>query len=442
MNAVLVLLSLLAISSAPAPEPEPSAPPRLTVAPVQVPGKVPALLGPYLGHVGPREATLFLRATGDVFGPELVPVSVVDGEGMSVAQAEVVRNLPQDMTLRYDATGLQPDTTYAFAVFKERCFFKTPREPERPARVTLALGSCANDKHGLPNPVYKAILDAKPTALVLIGDTPYIDSTKLDEQRRRYKEFFANPDLSAIMKTTPTYAIWDDHDFAIDGADGRAEGKAASRQAFLEYHGNPSAGYGGEGIFTRFRRGGVDVFLLDTRWFSQTEKSFADPEKPTLLGKLQWGWLQRELAASTAPFKLLVSGMIWNDAVRPGKTDCWAAYPHERAAVLKLVAEKKIPGVILVGGDIHRSRAFLHPKEDTGVPYPIHEWITSPLGDNPMEQAAVPHKALTWDRGEKHSFLLIKADTTVEPPKLTARWMNAAGEELHKIELTSKDLDP
>lgn len=442
MKAALVLIPLLGISPVPASGSEPAAVPRISVAPVQVHRKLPALLGPYLGHVGPHEATMFLRATGDIYGPELVPVSIVDGEGRSVAQAEVVRNLPQDMTLRWDATGLQPDTTYAFAVFDVRCFFKTPREPDRPARVTLALGSCANDQPHERNPVWKAILDAKPTAFVMIGDTPYIDTTKLEDQRRRYKEFYANPDLSAIMKVTPTYAIWDDHDFAGDGADGRAAGKEASRQAFLEYHGNPSAGYAGQGIFTRFRRGGVDVFLLDTRWFSGTEKSFADPEKPTLLGLLQWQWLQKELAASTAPFKLLVSGMIWNEAVRPGKPDYWMAYPHERAALLKFVADKKIPGVILVGGDIHRSRAFLHPKEETGVPYPIHEWITSPLGDDVMEEAEVPHKALTFDRAEKHSFLLIKADTAVDPPKISARWMNAAGEQLHQVELTSKDLAP
>lgn len=433
MLAALLLVPLLGSSHALRAEP---------AAPAQILGKVPALLGPYLGHVGPREATIFMRATGDAYGPEVIPLAVVDGEGRSVRQAQIARKPETDMTLRWNVTGLEPDTTYAFAILDARGFFKTPREPERPARVTLALGSCANDRPGLPNPVWKAILDAKPTALVLIGDTPYIDSTHLDDQRRRYKEFYANPDLSALMKATPTYAIWDDHDFAGDGADGRAPEKANSRQAFLEYHGNPSAGTGVEGIFTRFRRGGVDVFLIDTRWFSGTEKSFADPEKPTLLGKVQWEWLQRELAGSNAPFKLLVTGMIWNDAVRPGKPDYWMAYPHERAALLKFVAEKKVAGVILVGGDIHRSRAFVHPKEETGVAYPIHEWITSPLGDSVMAEASVPHPALTFDRGEKNSFLLVKADTAVDPPKITARWMNAAGVELHQVELTSKDLVP
>jgi alkaline phosphatase D len=359
-----------------------------------------------------------------------------------VRQVEITRSTEHDMMLRWDVAGLQPDTSYAFAVLDKRCFFRTAREPDRPARLTIAFGSCANDRPGLPNPVWAAIRDAEPTALVLLGDTPYIDSTVLDDQRRRYKEFYANPDLSALMNRTPTYAIWDDHDFAGDGADGKTPGKAASRQAFLEFHGNPTSGNGVDGIFTRFRRGPVDVFLLDTRWFSGTEPSFADPEKPTLLGKVQWEWLQKELAASNAPFKLLVSGMVWNDAVRPGKPDYWMAYPYERAALLKYVAEKKVPGVVLIGGDIHRSRAFVHPKEETGVPYPVHEWITSPLGDNVMEEAAVENPALVFDRGEKNAFLLVRADSAVDPPKLTARWMNAAGQELHKTEVSAKDLAP
>ena len=433
MQVVTCLASVLAFTLAPSAEP---------AAPGQILGKVPPLLGPYLGHVGPHEATIFVRATGDAYGPEILPITVVDSEGRSVRQVQLSRKIEHDMTVRWDVTGLDADTAYAFATLDKRTFFRTPREPDRPAKVTLAFGSCANDRPGLPNPVWKAILDAKPTALVLIGDTPYIDSTQLDDQRRRYKEFFANPDLSAIMKVTPTYAIWDDHDFATDGADGTTPGKEASRQAFLEYHGNPSAGTGLEGIYTRFRRGGVDVFLIDTRWFSGTEKSFADPEKPTLLGRTQWEWLQRELAGSDAPFKLLVTGMIWNDAVRPGKPDYWMAYPYERTALLKFIAEKKIPGVILIGGDIHRSRAFTHPTAETGVAYPIQEWITSPLGDNVMEEAAVPNPALTFDRGEKNSFLLVKADTAVDPPKITARWMNAAGQELHQIEISSKDLVP
>jgi alkaline phosphatase D len=346
------------------------------------------------------------------------------------------------MTLRWTATGLKPDTTYAFALIDKRLFFRTPREHDKPARVTLAFGSCANDRPGLPNPVWPVILDAAPTVLVLLGDTPYIDSTHLDDQRRRYKDFFANPDLSRLMNRTPTYATWDDHDFGGDGADGTIPGKTESRQAFLEYHGNPSAGVGTEGIFTSFRRGGVEVFLLDTRWFSGTEKSFADAEKPTLLGKVQWEWLQRELAASTAPFKLLVSGMVWNEAVRPDKRDHWMAYAHERAAVLRFVAEKKIPGVILIGGDIHRSRAFVHTKETTGVPYPLHEWITSPLGDDVIEAAEQPHPALKFDRGAKHAFLLVKADTAADPATITARFLDVTGEELYQVAVTATELTP
>jgi len=46
------------------------------------------------------------------------------------------------------------------------------------------------------------------------------------------------------------------------------------------------------------------------------------------------------------------------------------------------------------------------------------------------------------DRGEKNSFLLVKAAPAVDPPVLPARWMHAAGQVLHQIGLSAEDLAP
>ncbi|MBK7877575.1 MAG: alkaline phosphatase D family protein [Planctomycetes bacterium] len=302
----------------------------------------------------------------------------------------------------------------------------------------LAVGSCANEKLGETNPAWKALLAAKPDALLLLGDTPYIDTTELDVQRRRYREFYSNPDLAALMQVTPTWATWDDHDFAGDGADGTAKGKENARRAFVEYHALASYGERDQGIYTRFQLGAADVFVLDTRWFSGTEPSFADATKPTLLGKQQWEWLTRGLKESTAPFKLLACGMVWNGAVRPNKPDYWMAYPHERQALFDFVAKEKIAGVVLVSGDIHRSRVYAFPPENTGVPYPLHELVTSPLGNHPMDAANVASKDLVFDSGDKHQFLLLD----VERERLVARFHAAARGEVHRLELAHDDLRP
>ena len=77
------------------------------------------------------------------------------------------------------------------------------------------------------------------TALVLLGDTPYIDSTDLERQRRRYREFWSIPELRPLAASVPVYATWDDHDFATNDTVGAQPGRERSRRAFVEYHPQP-----------------------------------------------------------------------------------------------------------------------------------------------------------------------------------------------------------
>ena len=80
--------------------------------------------------------------------------------------------------------------------------------------------------------------------MVLLGDTPYIDTTELDKQRARYAAFASVEPMAQLLRSTPWYGIWDDHDFGANDIDGRLLGKERSRRAFIEYHANPSYGDG------------------------------------------------------------------------------------------------------------------------------------------------------------------------------------------------------
>ncbi len=414
-------------------------------------------LGPFLGHVGHDQARIWARASqpGKV-QMWMRPVNSAHGPpNVLVAEADA----EHDLCVTFKADALKPSTVYLYAISSTMpdsndrsawpYSFRTAPDPALPVRVSLAFGSCCKDKPGEALPIFEQIAEAKPEVLVLIGDTPYIDSTDLPVQRKRYREFFGNPQLASLRRSTATYATWDDHDFGRNDTDGRLEGRAGARQAFLEYHANAGAdgrgtaaedGENGRGIYSKFRRGPVEVFLIDARWFSRTEPSPVDSGKPTLLGAQQWEWLRRELKASTATFKILTTGMIWNESVRPLKTDYWGAYKHERSAVWKYIAEAKIDGVVLMGGDIHRSRLLKHPPSFTGAPYPLYEFITSPLHQAVHENAKVDHPSLVWDVGDPAIYLLLAADTTVSPPTLTGRWINAAGTELHRVEIKADEL--
>jgi alkaline phosphatase D len=391
--------------------------------------------GPFLGHTTEHSAQIWARA-GYQCELQLKAVDVVTRwSTTALARAEA----SADFCVVWKLSQLLPARTYSYRIHfadgSERTgpdlYFRTPATPEEPARIRLAFGSCARTD-GATAATWKALSDRDPDTVVLLGDTPYIDSTDLAIQRRRYREFAGFEPMARLLASTPLYSIWDDHDFGANDTDGRLPGKSHSLQAFREYRANASFGGPAGGLYTKFRRGAVEVFLLDTRYFAATEPSPVDPERPSLLGSSQWYWLLEALRASTARFKILASGMIWNGATRPGKPDHWMSYPHEREALFRFLGEHRIEGVVLVAGDIHRSRALLHPSRDV-VGYDLVELITSPMHAGIIEAANAPHPALLHDAGAPSAFLLVTVDTLQNPATLRGTALDASGKELFSV---------
>lgn len=320
-----------------------------------------------------------------------------------------------------------------------------PSAAQDPATSTthLVFGSCAREDRATARS-WRAIRSVGPDALVLLGDTPYIDSTDLETQRRRYREFAAVPEFAALVAQTKLYSTWDDHDFGRNDTDGRIDNGNA-RKAFLEHRSHAGTGDGDRGIYTKFRMGPIEVFLLDTRTFAATEPSPFRRHAASLLGGAQWTWLRDGLEASTAPFKLLACGMIWNGATRPGKLDHWGSYPHERAALFRFVGEKNISGVFLVGGDIHRSRVVRHDEALELAGYAIHEFITSPLHGGVIESANAPHPGLVADFGAPNAFLQVLGTPAPEEsaePQLTVRIRQARADEPEVLTLWEREFTP
>ncbi|MDP6410005.1 MAG: alkaline phosphatase D family protein [Planctomycetota bacterium] len=393
--------------------------------------------GPFLGHVDVDRGTIWARASAP--GDYVLAVTTDGGERRALAATAAEEH---DLCLRWDVDGLVADGAYACTIRPaaaeesacEPFVLRTPPAHDTRRVTRIAFGSCAHEGRFPIQPIWSRIARSNAEVMVLLGDTPYIDSTDLTVQRRRYREFYgALPQMQALLRHTPFYATWDDHDFGRNDTTGILPGKENSRRAFIEYHANAGYGSGDEGIFTRFRRGAIEVFLLDTRWFAGTEASPYDEGRNGLLGTRQWKWLEQELRASGATFKVLACGMIWNGATRPGKRDHWGTYPGERQAVFDLVGEHSIPGVVLVGGDIHRTRALRYPTTESAG-YELFEFITSPMANTVIAAANAPSEHLLHDAGVQQTFLLLTADTTAEPATLSARFLDQTGVELFAID--------
>ncbi|MET9558009.1 alkaline phosphatase D family protein [Streptomyces sp. NPDC006645] len=420
------------------------------VAPTPMPPQPPA--GPLVGHVDETTARIWARPGLD---PAVHPVwrcAVRAGSGQSVmATAQV--STANDDTLLVDVRGLRPDTRYDFTITPRTAApgfapltgsFTTAPPAGLPAVVTMGLGSCAPST---PSTVWTRVREEGCDSFVLLGDTPYVDSGDLAVARAKHREFLVQPEIAGMVASMPVWGTWDDHDFGGNDIDGGFTGKKNTRTAFVDHRANATFGHGadgrplttrtdGQGVYTSFRRGPVEVFLLDPRWFSNTGPSWADPAERTCLGQVQWDWLRAGLRSSTATFKAIATGMIWDDKGN-SESDDWATYQHEKDAILDYVAAERIPGCFLVGGDIHVSRALNYGPR---VGYDLWQYIVSPLHDRTIPSLNVPNPNLVHSAVEPHVFLKLVADTTVSPATLTATWINRDGRRLFEVRRTADDL--
>ena len=338
--------------------------------------------GPVIGHVSETSAILWARI------PEAtewtLTVQEMGSDKIHLQQTSKA-DPDNDFCVRWEVCGLRPGTSYNYAIRSEKTafcsgadyYFKTAPDVNQPNRTTLAFGSCAGFEDSV---VWSRMAEEGAEGVILMGDTPYIDTVELTRVRDAYRRFASVPKLAQLVRTRPMWGTWDDPDFGRNDSDGTLPGKEFTRQGFVEYRPNANHGQDGQGIYTSFRRGPVEVFLLDARWFARTEKSWADSDLPTLLGQHQWARLQEGLLKSKAPFKILATGMIWDDKEN-SESDDWGTYMHERLAIESWIGENKISGVILMGGDIHVSRHLIYPETQGRAGYILHQFITSPVHD-------------------------------------------------------------
>lgn len=397
--------------------------------------------GPMVGHVSETTAKIWYRPAK----PGKYQLQIREsGDDAKPQTLEAEATAANDLCLIWDVADLKPAVRYEYAIIgaatsgqAQDYYLVTAPAADSRRKTCLAFGSCADI---VASSLWTQMEERGAQGLVLLGDTPYIDSTQLETARTKQRKFLQVPELAAIIRHTPVWATWDDHDFAGNDADGRVQGKENTRRAFLEYHANADQGQNDQGIYTSFRYGAIEVFLLDTRWFSRTEPSPVAPDQPTLLGKRQWEWLKAGLAQSTAPFKIIACGMIWDDKENT-ESDDWGTYVYERDALFDFIGQQRITGVVLIGGDIHCSR-LLRYKTTGQTGYPIHQLIVSPIHDRTIPSLNVAHPDLVKGAAVPHVWLRLEADATRTPATLHAEWVQRDGRPMWDLQLEETQLRP
>jgi len=201
--------------------------------------------------------------------------------------------------------------------------------------------------------IFQEMEGRKANLTLFLGDFPYTASGAKDEVREGHRELRDIIGFGQLTSSTPTYGIYDDHDFGPNDCDGTHENADEALEAFKEYWPNPSYGLPNDkGNYCSFVVGDVEFFLLDGRYPARKMQN-------TMLGEIQLKWLCDGLKNSKNRYKVLVSGTQFGRA----KADGWAGrfYLGERDELFSFISENGINGVIGISGDVHRSDIYKLP---------------------------------------------------------------------------------
>jgi alkaline phosphatase D len=150
-------------------------------------------------------------------------------------------------------------------------------------------------------------------------------------------------------------------------------------EMFKLFWANPNYVFKDEATTGTFQWGDVQFFMMDNRWFKAGNENFtADRD---YYGKKQLTWLIDALSASSATFKVIVTG---GQVVNPAKVfENMANFEAEREDLLKKITDAKIKGVLFVSGDRHHT--VLQKLDRSGANYPLYDLTVSPLTSGPAK---------------------------------------------------------
>ena len=272
----------------------------------------------------------------------------------------------RDYTVKVDADGLQPGTTYYYRFTAPGAQSPVGRTKTLPlgeaGRLRLAVVSCASLAHGFFN-AYRRVAERADLDLVVhLGDyiyeygngqygdlrsyEPPTEILTLADYRTRHAQYKRDADLQEVHRQHAMVAMWDDHEVANDawsgGAQNHTEGGegawsarvAAALQAYYEWMpvrladpANPrrnnrsfSLGNLAELVMVEERYtarsqpalGTDDInvsTILKAGGFTQTG-AFADPGRQ-MLGAEGEGFLASRLRGSAAKWKLVGQGVMF-----------------------------------------------------------------------------------------------------------------------------------
>jgi len=278
-------------------------------------------------------------------------------------------------------TGLSPKTQYRFQVLVNGSksgegAFATAPLPYQPAKFTFLLTSCMSFAVYPKQVAWTEIIKHPFDFSIMGGDNVYSNTTNRDTIFQHHMTQRGIDDYPKVLNRAPTWATWDDHDYGPNDAHGTTPGKEKSLEAFKDVWAHPAYGTPEiPGVFYDYYWGNAHFIVLDDRYY-RTDETLPNSPGKTMYGPKQLAWFFDKLKNSRAPFKVVVKGA----------SIVHGSYPDEVKIISKFIGDNKIYGVVFTAGDIHVNDMRIR---DTGMGYPLVEYISSGVAKHPLRPWAL-----------------------------------------------------
>ena len=225
----------------------------------------------------------------------------------------------------------------------------------------LGIGSCVDQDY--PTPAWASLEKESINSFFFLGDNIYGDvpSGRLDNVILSYEKL--NDQMPSWLKNTEKLVIWDDHDYGLNDAGANYIYKAESQQIYNDAwdidQNDPRRSR--EGIYFSELKdiAGKKILIvgLDTRYFRSNLIKIGNSYKPhknsntTILGPIQWQWLEKELSRE---HDILILASSIQVLATEHRFEKWSNMPHERDKLLALLNNLS-SNVLIISGDRHRS---------------------------------------------------------------------------------------
>jgi alkaline phosphatase D len=304
----------------------------------------------------------------------------------------------------------------------------------------IAFGSCA--KQWQHQAIWKTVIAAQPDLFLFLGDAIYADTdgktawpVSEDQLKGEWNRLADKPEFQLVRAQIPFMATWDNHDYGTHNGGAEFPVKEVSKRIFLDFFGEPtdserrktSGIYDAKIYGPEDRR--VQIILLDTRFFKDIYKKDPTPKSErlkagkvggylpdddpakTLLGNVQWRWLEEQLKKA-AEVRLIASSI----QIIPDKKgmDEWGNFPLERKKLFDLIGNTGAKGIILLSGNVH----FAELSKSYAGDYPLFELTSSGMTHTNEAYAKAANGYRIAGPFTGHNFGLVEIDWEMKPSPL------------------------